>query len=150
MPYLTTMDNSPRYSRRFAPRKTGDASPLGELENAIMHLVWSHKNEVSVSDISAAMPSHQTAYTTLKTTMERLADKGILKRTRQGKAYFYRAAISQDELERRIVSETLDHLMEHFPAAVASFFVRPDVHVSEDRLDLLREAIQRQQENRDA
>lgn len=115
-----------------------------------MGVVWSCTEEaatLSVGDVHAALPTEtQGAYTTIKTTMERLADKGILTRTRSGKAYLYRAAVSQGELERRIVSSALDRLVEQFPDAVASFFVQPDPNISHDQLALLEEAIERQQQ----
>ena len=131
------MEIPPPPARRFSPRKTGDASPLGELESAVMDIIWLHLDEVSVSDVHDTFPQQShIAYTTVKTTMERLVDKCILLCNREGKAYRYRAAVSQKELERRIVSETLDQLVVQFPDAVASFFVHPDSHVPEDRLAL--------------
>lgn len=138
-------------TRRFAPRKTGDASPLGELESVVMHIIWSSPEEIAVGDVHNALPdANRIAYTTIKTTMERLADKGILTRVREGKAYRYRASVSQPELERRIVTATLDRLVEQFPGAVASFFVHPDLAVSDDTLLLLEAAIERRRENQDA
>ena len=141
------MQPSQRPDRHFAPRKTGDARPLGQLESAVMTIVWSHAGEISVGDVHTALPEAQrVAYTTVKTTMERLAQKGILSQTRAGKAYLYRAAISREDLERRIVSKALDRLVEQFPDAIASFFVRPDPDVSGDQMALLEEAIQRRRE----
>ena len=141
----------PKPARRFAPRKTGDASPLGELESAVMQVVWSYDDNVSVADVLAALPEGmRVAYTTVKATMERLAEKGILSQTREGKAYLYCAAVSQEELERRIVSQALDHLVEQFPQAVASFFVHPNPGVTEEQLTLLEEAVRRRRGNQDA
>lgn len=137
--------------RRFMPGKTGEASPLGHLESAVMDVVWSRSEAVSVGDVHAALPrEHQVAYNTVKTTMERLAEKGILSRAKQGKAYLYTAAVTREELERRIVSATLDRLVERFPQAVASFFVRPAPGLSDEKLALLQEAIERAQEESDA
>ena len=141
------MQSSERPGRRFAPRRTGDATPLGQLESAVMTVVWSRGGDTSVGDVHAALPEEQrVAYTTVKTTLERLAEKGILTQTRAAKAYLYRAAISQEDLERRIVTKALDRLVEQFPSAIASFFVRPDPEVSADQLTLLEEAIQRRHE----
>lgn len=133
--------------RRFVPRKTGDASPLGQLESALMEVVWSHPEPISVAEVHAALPPEPAvAYTTVKTTLERLAIKGILSRTKEGKAYLYQAAVSREDLERRIVSDVLTRLVEQFPQAVASFFVRPGPGLSEEKLALLLEAIERQRE----
>lgn len=140
---------SDRKSRRFTPARTGDASPLGQLERAVMTIVWaSPADAVSVGEVHAALPPRPNgvAYTTVKTTMERLTDKGILVQKREGRAYLYRAALSREELERRIVCATLDRLVEQFPQAVASFFLRPDPQMTDERLDLLREAIEQQRE----
>jgi predicted transcriptional regulator len=148
---LLPMEQSHRPARRFMPRKTGDASPLGQLESAVMDVVWSRSGAVPVGEVHAALPAEPpVAYTTAKTTMERLADKGILSRTKEGKAYFYRAAVSRQELERRIVSKVLDRLVEQFPQAVASFFVRPDSGLSEEQLALLAEAVERRRKEEDA
>ena len=138
----------PFSSRHFTPRKTGDATPLGDLESAVMRVVWSGAGgDVSVGEVHAALPAEmQGAYTTIKTTMERLADKGILSRARSGKAYRYRAAVTQEALERHIVASALDRLVAEFPGAIASFFVRPDPGVAGDRLALLEEAIQRRRQ----
>jgi predicted transcriptional regulator len=138
------MQEASSHSRRFSPLRTGDATPLGELESAVMLVVWAQDSPLSVSDVHAAVSNaRSTAYTTIKTTMERLADKGILLQERDGKAYHYRAAYSRDELERRIVAQAMDRLVEQFPDAVASFFVRPDPSVTDERLSLLQEAIER-------
>jgi predicted transcriptional regulator len=116
-----------------------------------MRVVWEKDGLLSVGDVLAALPPEpRIAYTTVKTTMERLETKGILARARQGKAYLYHAVVSREELERRIVSGVLDRLLEQFPGAVASFFVRPDTALSEAKLALLREAIERRREEGDA
>jgi len=143
------MEPQHRPARRFAPRKTGDASPLGQLESAVMDVIWSRSGPVSVGDVHAALPAEpHIAYTTVKTTMERLADKRILSRAKSGRAYFYQATVSREDLERRIVCRVLDRLVEQFPHAVASFFARPDPGLSEEQLALLAEAIERQRRDR--
>lgn len=140
-----------RQNRRFVPPRTGDAGPLGQLESAVMAVIWSHDQPLSVGEVHAALPVEaRGAYTTVKTTLERLATKGILARTRAGKAYLYGAAVSREELERRIVSGVLDRLLEQFPRAVVSFFARPDTSLSPEKLALLTEAIERRREDEDA
>jgi predicted transcriptional regulator len=116
-----------------------------------MDVVWRAEAPVCVGEVHAAFPpDSRVAYNTVKTTMERLADKEILRRAKDGKAYHYEAAVSRDELERRIVTGALDRLVEQFPEAVASFFVRPDPRVTPDKLALLMEAVERRREQGDA
>lgn len=135
-------------TRRFVPRRTGDASPLGHLESAVMKVIWASSAEVQVADVHTGLATDaRGAYNTVKTTMERLAEKGILSRVKQGKAYHYQAAVTREELERRIVSNALDRLVEQFPQAVASFFVQPGPTLSEEKLALLLEAVERCRED---
>lgn len=141
----------PDSNRRFVPRRTGDTTPLGQLETAVMEVVWESPGAVQVADVHQGLPAEtRGAYNTVKTTMERLAKKGILVRAREGKAYLYSPAVTREALERRIVTNALDRLVEQFPEAVASFFVQPAPAVSQEKLALLLEAVERRTEPRDA
>jgi predicted transcriptional regulator len=137
--------------RRFTPPKTGSIAPLGHLERAVMTVVWKSEDPLLVNDVHTALAEDTkqatVAYSTVKSTMERLAEKGILAQVRTGKAYQYRATLSEADLERRIVTTALDRLVSEFPQAVASFFVRPDPAMTEERLALLKDAIERQREH---
>jgi predicted transcriptional regulator len=138
-------------NRRYTPLRTGNLTPLGDLEAAVMEVVWNAGKDISVSEVHQAMlPKMQVAYTTVKTTLERLDEKGILRRKRDGKAYWYQAALSRETLERRIVSATLDRLLEQFPETIASFFVSPNTSTEDDKLALMEEMIRRKREEQDA
>lgn len=116
-----------------------------------MEVVWAHETPLNVGEVHAALPADASvAYNTVKTTMERLSEKGILSREKEGKAYLYAALVSRQELEQRIVATALDRLVEQFPEAVASFFVQPGSVLSDEKLALLREAVERSREQRDA
>ena len=115
-----------------------------------MAVVWHSAPPIFVSEVHTALTNDTgqatVSYSTIKSTMERLADKGILSQVRSGKAYRYHAALSEADLERRIVTTALDRLVSEFPQAVASFFVRPDTTLTEEQLALLRDTIERQRE----
>lgn len=65
---------------------------LGDLEAAIMQIVW-QQTEVTVRAVQAALqPTRPLAYTTVMTVMSRLAQKGVLTTRKAGKTYYYRAA----------------------------------------------------------
>src|SRR5215468_10036368 len=82
---------------QFAPgmwwfkRKNGHSrtalEPLGSLETALMELVW-RLGECSVRQLHERS-APQLAYTTIMTTVDRLYKKGLLTRSRVGKAYVY-------------------------------------------------------------
>ena len=80
-------------------RKDGHArtalEPLGSLESALLELVW-RLGESSVRQLHAQSPPG-LAYTTIMTTVDRLYKKGLLKRSRVGKAYVYGPRLAEKE-----------------------------------------------------
>jgi predicted transcriptional regulator len=92
-----TVNNKLR--QRFRPQRTGVGAPLGALETAIMHHVWASGDAGCLAaEVQQALEIGQSvALTTVLTTLDRLLNKDIVRREREGKAYRYRAAISEPE-----------------------------------------------------
>jgi predicted transcriptional regulator len=116
---------------------------LGDLERAVMEVVWS-RGAVTVRDVQDALtPRRALAYTTVMTVMARLADKGILHRRRRGRAFVYRAA--QPDAARFVrhqVRSRIRALLADFgPLAVAGF-VDEVSHSDPDRLAELARIIE--------
>jgi predicted transcriptional regulator len=87
-------------------------SKHGTLEGAIMSTLWElekdgiYTNSVKdVYNILAKNDAEKRAYTTIKTVMDRLHDKKILLRYKQGRKFFYRSAYSNDEVIINALSE---------------------------------------------
>ncbi len=75
------------------------------------------------ADLQQTLGKEQAiAITTVLTTLDRLLNKGIVRRGKEGKAFRYFAAVTEAELEARIVSGVLDSLIARFPHAVATYF----------------------------
>lgn len=83
---------------------------LGVLERDVMQLAWS-RPEVTVRDACERLGS-TVAYTTVMTTMDRLFKKGLLLRHKVGRAFVYRAAATQQELENAVLSSLVDAVSE--------------------------------------
>jgi predicted transcriptional regulator len=92
---------------------------LGPLEADVMEAVWARKGAATVRDILMILNkarSEDLAYTTVMTVMARLADKGILRRIREGRGYLYEA-VARDAAEiavRRVMRDFGDSAMAHF------------------------------------
>ena len=114
--------------RRTKPEKTGIRAPLGELELSVMRHVWACGDcGCLAQEVLKSLEAERVlALTTILTTLDRLHDKGILVREKEGKAYRYRAAVSEDALQKRIVAGVLGDLLAQFPNAVAAYFTEPD------------------------
>ena len=114
---------------------------LGPLETDVMEAVW-QRGEATVRDVHAALAGDRDiAYTTVMTTMTRLAAKGLLVRDTTGLAHRYRAALSRDEYARSTVHSVVDWLVGSFPEPAMSYFVDVVGDEDPDRLAALRARI---------
>lgn len=112
--------------RRARPERTGVRAPLGDLELAVMRHIWNCGTEgCQGADVQQALDKERpVALTTILTTLDRLRDKGIIRRERQGKAFRYWHVLSEEQLQERIVTGVMDRLIAQFPKAVATYFAQ--------------------------
>ena len=70
---------------------------LGPLERRVLEALWKRASLASVRDLQPEFPD--IAYTTLMTTLDRLHRKGILDRSKHGRAFFYQPRLSRPEFQ---------------------------------------------------
>ena len=81
---------------------------LGSLEAKIMQVAWDdHDSFLSVRDVLVQLEGG-LAYTTVMTVMNRLYEKGLLRRRRNGRAWVYRCAMSREAFAAATMSEVLN------------------------------------------
>ncbi|HEX7300790.1 MAG TPA: BlaI/MecI/CopY family transcriptional regulator [Solirubrobacteraceae bacterium] len=85
-----------------------EVTPLqGELQTQIMAAVW-RLQDGTVEQVRQALPSqHQGAYNTVQTVLNRLAERGLLNRRREGHVIVYAPRISEAEYLSRSMEHTL-------------------------------------------
>ena len=74
-----------------------NAARLGPLEWRVLETLWSRETPASVRDLQPEFS--EIAYTTLMTTLDRLFRKGVLGRSKQGRAFFYVPRLTRQEFE---------------------------------------------------
>jgi predicted transcriptional regulator len=97
---------------------------MGDLEVEIMELVWKKANPtVTVRDIYEQLRQKRPiAYTTVMTTMVRLAEKGILRIVdKAGLANCYTPEQSREEFIRNIVNKIMGIFFKQFPEECDSY-----------------------------
>ena len=126
----------------MAPRRKHSlAEVLGPLEAEIMDVVWD-TGEVTVRDVHRLLESSRPlAYTTVMTTLGRLADKGLVKRMEDQPAHRYTALVSREQYARSTVKSVVDWLVNHFPDPAVAYFVDRVEKEDERVIERLREAI---------
>ncbi len=85
----------------------------GSLENEILNAVWTmEENGINAKDISVSeVLSHINnngnirAYTTVKTVMDRLVDKDLLKREKIGKKFCYYSVESRETMAQNAINK---------------------------------------------
>src|SRR6266566_5756716 len=81
---------------------------LSRLELEILEFLW-RMGESSVRELQEAIPSEsRPAYTTVQTIVQRLEQKGAVRRTRKvGNALMFEAVVSRRSAYRRMIDELL-------------------------------------------
>lgn len=75
----------------------------GDLENIILNALWlmeeEYKEKIDVKDVQMRIKTENQgwAYTTVKTVLDRLVDKELVLRIKEGKKYLYRSVISREQ-----------------------------------------------------
>lgn len=126
-------------SRRNDPLE----SLLGPLEQDVMDVVW-RLGDATVRDVhDDLVGARKIAYTTVMTTMTRLAAKGLLRRDTAGLAHRYRPLVSRERYARSTLGSVLSWLLERYPEPAASYLA--EVVDDADIVDLahLRTAVER-------
>ena len=93
---------------------------LGELERAIMDVLWEAPEPLTVRQVSGQLTERDLAHTTVMTVLDRLAKKGFARRERDGRAWRYRAAESREAYVTELMLNALDQTGDR-QAALARF-----------------------------
>ena len=109
---------------------------LGELERAIMDVLWESETQLTVRQVGSRLTDRDLAHTTVMTVLDRLAKKGFARRE-DGRAWLYRAAASREAYVTELMLFALDQTGDR-SAALASFARR----VSGSEARVLRRALE--------
>lgn len=97
---------------------------LGTLENEIMEIIWRKGCEVSVRDVHEVLVARrEVAYTTVMTIMGRLADKKLLHKRKEGKAFYFLPSLTREGFTEKVVGSVVDSLLEDFADATLAHLV---------------------------
>ncbi len=114
---------------------------MGALEAEVLEQLWQAERPLTVQEVSSALSGRPRAYTTVMTILTRLAEKGLVERSRVGRSYVYRASGSQEEMAARAIHDVLRASRD--PQAVLARFVE---EIADDRelLDELARVVRRE------
>jgi predicted transcriptional regulator len=94
---------------------SGAPSGLGPLEARVMEILWTRDGPSSVNDVAALMRygrgEKPLAYTTIKTILTNLADKGHVAKKAAGRLNVFVAKKSRDDFQRALIDDVVRPLM---------------------------------------
>jgi predicted transcriptional regulator len=127
---------------RFSPAKDGLVKVLGPLETEIMQILWEDERSTVKKVHRRLAQQRDIAYTTVMTTMSRLSEKGVLTRHREGLAYVYSPAITEEDFVQMVVRQVLDGLLNDYSHTAIEYMVDYLARNNPSELERLQRAIQ--------
>jgi predicted transcriptional regulator len=127
-------------------QNTSKIRQLGELEADVMSVVW-EKGKVTVQDVKDALePRHSLAYTTVMTVMSRLAAKGVLNRQKEGRAFCYTPAASQEKMAGSLLQSLVRRLYDGATGKAIAQLLENEENVNDEELERLEKLIRSKRE----
>lgn len=121
-----------------APQK-----PLGELESAILGVLWDSADKLPVRRVHECLEREQAlAYTTVLTVLDRLFDKGLVAREKDGKAFVYWPMLTREAYLGERAARMLTELEVPVQRDVLMAFLDSAEHADPAVLDELSALIQ--------
>ncbi|MDB5081679.1 MAG: transcriptional repressor, CopY family [Chloroflexi bacterium] len=123
----------------YRPDRQGVRKVLGDLEADIMEYIWEkvpaeRPSGLTVREVYEAFwQNRYVAYTTIMTTMARLARKHLLRARKVDTAFVYTPILSKDEFIDNFVSRILENLLVSFSSSTENHLER--LSSSEARTD---------------
>ncbi|MEV6234700.1 BlaI/MecI/CopY family transcriptional regulator [Saccharopolyspora shandongensis] len=112
---------------------------LGELEGAVMDVLWQSTEPMTVREVLAELNNtRDLAYTTVMTVLDNLHKKGWVERELHNRAYLYVPAEAREAAAARAMRELLESSGD--PEAVLLHFAQS---ASEDETAVLRRGLRR-------
>jgi predicted transcriptional regulator len=108
----------------------------GELERAVIEVLWDADGPLTARAVVDNLPGRELAVTTVLTVLSRLETKGLVLRTRDGRAHSYEASASREEHTATLMQQLLNTAGDR--DAALSRFVGG---VSADDVEALRRAL---------
>ncbi|MCL5735340.1 MAG: BlaI/MecI/CopY family transcriptional regulator [Actinobacteria bacterium] len=129
-------------------QRSGPKQILGDLEGEVLECVW-QRGPVSVREVHSHLAARrEIAYTTVMTVMSRLAEKGLLQRRPEGRAFIYSASMPRDEYWTEVVKNFLDGVLQGANRPLLSHFVESLAADDAAQLDLLADIIEEKRRKR--
>lgn len=133
--------------------RPGIRKVLGDLEAEIMEVIWAKQptTGTTVREVFEILYQRRSiAYTTVMSTMARLAKKKLLRAEKVDQAYVYRPSYTQEQFIARLVGHVLDNLLVGFSEATLDHVQALADPATDQHIQRLLEEIRRRRAEEDS
>lgn len=130
--------------KRFKYNEEGLSRFFGPLEARIMELLWNNKQgEFSIKEVQQTLESEKNInFNTVMTVMNRLVDKGVLKKRTSGRVSLFSPIQTKEEFLEEQSKKLTENLLDEFGGVVISHMIDSLTDVDETLLNKLELKIQ--------
>ena len=121
---------------------------LGELQLAIMRVLWARGRATSGEVHQALEPERGLAPTTIATMLRKMEDKGVVSHSTEGRRFVYHPQVFERDIHQTMVERLVDQLFGGDPLALVDHLVR-EGEIEGNALDDLRARIDAAEKRRD-
>ncbi|MGH8291003.1 MAG: BlaI/MecI/CopY family transcriptional regulator [Steroidobacteraceae bacterium] len=122
--------------------------PADDLEYAVLSELW-QLGTASVRDLHERLGAPQgLVYTTTAKVVDRLREKGLIRRQRKGNAFLYRPRVAREEVERARARNAVTRLLGSTPRAAVAALVEAVDAVDPALLEELERAVAARQRSK--
>jgi predicted transcriptional regulator len=115
-------------------------STLGDLQHAIMAVLWT-RGEATAAEVHDALHVDRgLAFTTIATMLRKMEDKGVVAHRTEGRQFIYRPTVSEAQVRRSMVGELVERLFGGDPKALVAHLVS-EHEIDADELRELRRRV---------
>lgn len=128
--------------RKFKMKESGLNRFFGPLEAKIMDILWNVEKEMTIKDVQFELEKEKsTNFNTVMTVMNRLVEKGILRKKTVGRSSVYAPVQTRETFLNEQSKEMTHELMDEFGTVVVSHMLDALEDVDEDLVSKLEQKI---------
>jgi predicted transcriptional regulator len=114
---------------------------LGDLQYAIMRVLWARKEATAAEVHTQLYPERGLAPTTIATMLSKMEKKGVVKHRAEGRQFIYSAAVTENDVRRSMVGELLDRVFQGDAAELVNHLLE-ERDIDTDELERLKKLIE--------
>jgi BlaI family penicillinase repressor len=123
-------------------KKTSGEVELTEAEWAIIKAVWEHE-PCAAPDVTEALAAERKwSYSTVKTMMDRMVDKGLLATQKIRNLILYRSTITQEDAQKGEVLRTLKRAFDGALTPMMQFLLKNE-EISAEEIEELKKMLEK-------